>query len=210
LANRRSARSPRNRGGSQIGREACIFPLTARLTDALSRRPHVLVNLIGESGSGKTTAARIARSLTDPSEVPTGTLPREARDLFADVDGSHLLCSWWSRKMLRQRDPDARVRRPHSPPAAPASQGTTAHPHRPARSQNRRPARNRSSRAGQGSLKATEQPIDTSTAGKCFLAVFAVETNLRRERQLEGIAKAKAAGVYKGASPPRMLSGCAI
>jgi DNA invertase Pin-like site-specific DNA recombinase len=32
---------------------------------------------------------------------------------------------------------------------------------------------------------------------KCFLAVFAVETNLRRERQLEGIAKAKAAGVYK-------------
>jgi DNA invertase Pin-like site-specific DNA recombinase len=53
------------------------------------------------------------------------------------------------------------------------------------------------------SLKATEQPIDTGTAaGKCFLdmlGVFAeLETNLRRERQLEGIAKAKAAGVYKG------------
>lgn len=53
------------------------------------------------------------------------------------------------------------------------------------------------------SLKATEQPIDTSTAaGKCFfdmLGVFAeFETNLRRERQLEGIAKAKSAGVYKG------------
>jgi DNA invertase Pin-like site-specific DNA recombinase len=52
-------------------------------------------------------------------------------------------------------------------------------------------------------LKATEQPIDTSTAaGKCFLAMLGVfaefETNLRRERQLEGIAKAKAAGVYKG------------
>jgi DNA invertase Pin-like site-specific DNA recombinase len=31
--------------------------------------------------------------------------------------------------------------------------------------------------------------------------VFAeFETNLRRERQLEGIAKAKAAGVYKGRS----------
>ena len=27
------------------------------------------------------------------------------------------------------------------------------------------------------------------------------ETNLRRERQLEGIAKAKAAGVYKGRPP---------
>ena len=55
-------------------------------------------------------------------------------------------------------------------------------------------------------LKATEQPIDTSTAaGKCFLDMLDVfaefETNLRRERQLEGIAKAKAAGVYKGRKP---------
>jgi DNA invertase Pin-like site-specific DNA recombinase len=53
------------------------------------------------------------------------------------------------------------------------------------------------------SLKATEQPIDTSTAaGKAFLDMLGVfaefETNLRNERQLEGIAKAKAAGVYKG------------
>ena len=49
-------------------------------------------------------------------------------------------------------------------------------------------------------LKATEQPIDTSTAaGKAFfdmLGVFAeFETNLRRERQAEGIAKAKKQGV---------------
>jgi DNA invertase Pin-like site-specific DNA recombinase len=53
------------------------------------------------------------------------------------------------------------------------------------------------------SLKATEQPIDTSTAaGKAFLDMLGVfaefETNLRKERQLEGIAKAKIAGVYKG------------
>jgi DNA invertase Pin-like site-specific DNA recombinase len=35
-----------------------------------------------------------------------------------------------------------------------------------------------------------------------MLGVFAeFETNLRRERQLEGIAKAKAAGVYKGRPP---------
>jgi DNA invertase Pin-like site-specific DNA recombinase len=52
-------------------------------------------------------------------------------------------------------------------------------------------------------LKATEQPVDTrSAAGKAFfqmLGVFAeFETNLRRERQMEGIEKAKAAGVYKG------------
>src|ERR1700728_2259150 len=52
-------------------------------------------------------------------------------------------------------------------------------------------------------LKATEQPIDTSTAaGKCFLDMLGVfaefETNLRKERQLEGISAAKARGVYKG------------
>jgi DNA invertase Pin-like site-specific DNA recombinase len=57
--------------------------------------------------------------------------------------------------------------------------------------------------AAGASLRAKEQPIDTSTAaGKCFLDMLGVfaefETNLRRERQLEGIAKAKAARVYKG------------
>jgi DNA invertase Pin-like site-specific DNA recombinase len=65
----------------------------------------------------------------------------------------------------------------------------------------------RTVRARGAALKATEQPIDTSTAaGKCFLDMLGVfaefETNLRRERQLEGIAKAKAAGVYK-AGPRR-------
>lgn len=52
-------------------------------------------------------------------------------------------------------------------------------------------------------LKAADQSIDTGTAaGKAFLDMLAVfaefETNLRKERQLEGIAKAKAAGVYRG------------
>ena len=52
-------------------------------------------------------------------------------------------------------------------------------------------------------MKATEQPIDTSTAaGKAFLDMLGVfaefETSLRRERQLEGVAAAKARGVYKG------------
>lgn len=53
------------------------------------------------------------------------------------------------------------------------------------------------------SLACTEQPVDTSTAaGKAFLDMLGVfaefETNLRRERQLEGIAKAKREGVYTG------------
>lgn len=64
----------------------------------------------------------------------------------------------------------------------------------------------RALKARGAALKATEQPIDTSTAaGKCFLDMLGVfaefETNLRRERQAEGIAKAKKAGVYRGRKP---------
>jgi DNA invertase Pin-like site-specific DNA recombinase len=52
-------------------------------------------------------------------------------------------------------------------------------------------------------LACTEQPVNTTTAaGKAFLDMLGVfaefETNLRKERQMEGIAKAKAAGIYKG------------
>ncbi|MDA0849831.1 MAG: recombinase family protein [Proteobacteria bacterium] len=52
-------------------------------------------------------------------------------------------------------------------------------------------------------LSATEQPIDTSSSiGKCFidlLGLFAeFEHRIRYERQMEGIAKAKSAGKYKG------------
>jgi DNA invertase Pin-like site-specific DNA recombinase len=55
-------------------------------------------------------------------------------------------------------------------------------------------------------IKATEQPIDTNTAaGKAFLNMLGVfaefETNIRKERQMEGIAKAKTKGVYKGRKP---------
>ncbi len=55
-------------------------------------------------------------------------------------------------------------------------------------------------------LQATEQPVNTSTAaGKAFLDMLGVfaefETNLRRERQMEGIAAAKERGVYKGRRP---------
>ncbi len=61
----------------------------------------------------------------------------------------------------------------------------------------------RAVRAKGATLKSTEQAIDTgSAAGKAFLDMLGVfaefETNLRRERQAEGIAKAKAEGRYKG------------
>ncbi len=71
----------------------------------------------------------------------------------------------------------------------------------------------RALRAKGATLKATEQPIDTSSAaGKAFLDMLGVfaefETNLRRERQLEGITAAKAKGVYKGR--PSMIDPEAI
>lgn len=52
-------------------------------------------------------------------------------------------------------------------------------------------------------LKATQQPISThDAASKAFLDMLGVfselETNLRRERQMEGIRKRQAAGGYKG------------
>jgi DNA invertase Pin-like site-specific DNA recombinase len=55
-------------------------------------------------------------------------------------------------------------------------------------------------------LRATEQLVDTGTAsGKAFLDMLGVfaefETNLRRERQLEGIRAAKERGVYRGRRP---------
>jgi DNA invertase Pin-like site-specific DNA recombinase len=56
------------------------------------------------------------------------------------------------------------------------------------------------------SLRVLNAHIDTKSAsGKAFLGMLGVfaefETNLRRERQMEGIAKAKKAGVYKGRPP---------
>lgn len=55
-------------------------------------------------------------------------------------------------------------------------------------------------------LVATEQNIDTTTpTGRLMFnmlgAIAEFETDLRRERQMEGIAKAKADGVYKGRKP---------
>jgi DNA invertase Pin-like site-specific DNA recombinase len=64
-------------------------------------------------------------------------------------------------------------------------------------------------------LKATGQPIDTSTAaGKCFLDMLGVfaefETNLRRERQMEGIGRAKAGGIYAGKGRPASIDAATV
>jgi len=64
-------------------------------------------------------------------------------------------------------------------------------------------------------LKPPEQPIDTTAAaGEDFLAMLGVfaefETNLRRERQLEGIVRAKANGVYAGKGRPASIDAARV
>lgn len=64
-------------------------------------------------------------------------------------------------------------------------------------------------------LRATEQPIDTqSAAGKAFLDMLGVfaefETNLRRERQLEGIAATKVEEPWKYRGRPKEIDAAAI
>ena len=58
-------------------------------------------------------------------------------------------------------------------------------------------------------LKVLDQSIDTSTAaGKAMLQMLAVfaefETAIRAERQMDGIAKAKAKGIRFGRKPKRL------
>ena len=65
------------------------------------------------------------------------------------------------------------------------------------------------------SLKVLDQDIDTSTphgrAFLCMLATFAeFETNIRKERQLEGIAAAKAKGKYTGRKATAQQKGAEV
>lgn len=53
--------------------------------------PYLVLVLHGEQGSGKTTAAKVLRSLTDPSAVPLRTPPRESRDLVVAARASHVV-----------------------------------------------------------------------------------------------------------------------
>ena len=64
------------------------------------------------------------------------------------------------------------------------------------------PARNSLPRTRKLSTAAAELEKPAHARFLDMLGVFAeFETNLRRERQVEGIAKAKAAGVYRGRKP---------
>jgi hypothetical protein len=47
--------------------------------------------LAGEEGSAKSTAAKIARSLTDPNSVPLRNLPATVREIFVSANGAHVM-----------------------------------------------------------------------------------------------------------------------
>ena len=62
------------------------------LLDALyPGRRHPVLYLAGEEGSTKSTAAKIARSLTDPNTAALRNLPTTVRDLFVSANGSYTM-----------------------------------------------------------------------------------------------------------------------
>jgi hypothetical protein len=67
--------------------------ILAWLMQALrARGPYPDLVLLGERGSAKSTAARILRSLVDPSTVPLRTMPRNPHDLYIDAVSSWMIC----------------------------------------------------------------------------------------------------------------------
>jgi energy-coupling factor transporter ATP-binding protein EcfA2 len=53
--------------------------------------PYPILALHGEQGSGKSTAARILRSLIDPSTASVRSAPRDVRDLMISATNSHVI-----------------------------------------------------------------------------------------------------------------------
>jgi hypothetical protein len=75
-----------NLGGAETEENERSFRLIlAWLVQALRPQgPYPALVLLGERGSAKSTAARILRSLVDPSTVPLRTPPRNPHDLYID------------------------------------------------------------------------------------------------------------------------------
>jgi len=66
--------------------------ILAWLVQALrSSGPYPILVLLGERGSAKSTAARILRSLLDPSTVSLRTMPRSPHDLYIDAVSSWIV-----------------------------------------------------------------------------------------------------------------------
>jgi hypothetical protein len=55
------------------------------------RGPYPILNLLGEQGTAKSTAARVLRALVDPFAAPLRTPPRDERDLQISAKNSHVI-----------------------------------------------------------------------------------------------------------------------
>jgi hypothetical protein len=78
-----------NLGKAQEENERSFRLILAWLVQALRPQgPYPVLVLLGERGAAKSTAARILRSLVDPSTVPLRTLPRNPHDLYIDAVSS--------------------------------------------------------------------------------------------------------------------------
>jgi len=53
--------------------------------------PYPIISLSGVQGAGKSTTARVLRSLIDPSVCPLTTLPKRERDLAIAANNSHVI-----------------------------------------------------------------------------------------------------------------------
>jgi hypothetical protein len=75
-----------------VGTDDDFRLLVAALLAALRPQgPYPIVILLGEQGSSKSTAARVLRSLSDPSTSPLRTAPRDERDLMVAARNSWVL-----------------------------------------------------------------------------------------------------------------------
>lgn len=95
-------------------------PLTAALVAALLPEvPHPIVALLGEQGTGKSSAARMLAAVLDPSPVPSRKQPRDVDAWVTAASGSWVVSldnvstipAWWSDALCRAVSGDGDVRR---------------------------------------------------------------------------------------------------
>lgn len=95
-------------------------PVAAALVAALMPGiPHPIIALLGEQGTGKSSAARMLSGVLDPSPVPSRKQPRDvdawvtaaAGSWVVSVDNVSTVPAWWSDALCRAVSGDGDVRR---------------------------------------------------------------------------------------------------
>lgn len=93
-----------------------LAELVARL---FTEQPHVVLSLMGEQGTGKSTALRVLVSMTDPSPVPLRKAPKDEESWVTAASGSWVvgldnlsgIPAWLSDALCRASTGDGDVRR---------------------------------------------------------------------------------------------------